>query len=93
MYRKACNADFWKIGYSDGFRLFMKSLCQKSFNELYTNFKKYNSMIAARFFTFSLNAGFLSFCDVRDFLIRNFQFFTEKNPEFVLNILKKLDCW
>lgn len=50
-------------------------------------------MIAARFFTFSLNAGFLSFCDVRDFFIRDFQSFTEKNPEFVLNILKKLDCW
>ena len=50
-------------------------------------------MIAARFFTFSLNAGFLSFCDVRDFLIKGFQSFTEKGPEFMLNILKKLDCW
>ena len=50
-------------------------------------------MIAARFFTFSLNAGFLSFCYVRYFLIKGFQYFTEKSPEFMLNILKKLDCW
>ena len=66
------------------------SLCQKSFNELYTNFKKYNSMIAARFFTFSLNAGFLSFCDVRDFFIRDFQSFTEKKSGIRAEYSKKI---